>query len=67
MNNKNKKVGLLTALLSIMAGAIGVQKRKNMERDLNAANPYIYVLAALIFVSLFIAGIITVVSLVVAP
>lgn len=67
MDDKNKKIGLLTALFSVMAGAIGVQKRKNMERDLNASNPYIYVLAALIFVGVFIAGIITVVNLVVAP
>ena len=67
MDDKNKKIGLLTALFRVMAGAIGVQKRKNMERDLNASNPYIYVLAALIFVGVFIAGIITVVNLVVAP
>lgn len=64
MNNKNK-TGFFTALLSIMAGAFGVQKSKNMERDLNATNPVVYVVAALVFVCIFIASIALVVSLVV--
>ncbi|MFY0642509.1 MAG: DUF2970 domain-containing protein [Bermanella sp.] len=62
---QNNKTGFLTALLSIMAAAFGVQKSKNMERDLNATNPVIYVVAAIVFVSIFIAAIILVVSLVV--
>jgi hypothetical protein len=65
MNNNKKKVSFLTALLSIMAAAFGVQKSKNMERDLNATNPVVYVLAALVFVAIFIAAIAIVVSLVV--
>lgn len=64
MDNKNK-VGFFTALLSIMAAAFGVQKSQNMERDLNATNPIVYVVAAIVFVGLFIAAIILVVSLVV--
>jgi len=62
---QNNKTGFLTALLSIMAAAFGVQKSKNMERDLNATNPIVYVVAAIVFVSIFIAAIILVVSLVV--
>ena len=65
MDNNKNKVGFLTALLSIMAAAFGVQKSKNMERDLNATNPVVYVLAALVFVAIFIAAIAIVVSLVV--
>ncbi|MGR6872679.1 DUF2970 domain-containing protein [Pseudomonas sp. HK3] len=65
MNNNKNKVSFLTALLSIMAAAFGVQKSKNMERDLNATNPVVYVLAALVFVAIFIAAIAIVVSLVV--
>ena len=64
MNNKNK-VGFFTALHSIMAAAFGVQKRQNMERDLKATNPMIYVIAAIAFVLIFIGAIIMVVSLVV--
>jgi len=62
--NKNK-TGFFTALLSIMAAAFGVQKQKNMERDLEAPNPMVYVIAALVFVALFIGGILLVVNLVV--
>jgi uncharacterized membrane protein YidH (DUF202 family) len=62
---QNNKTGFFTALLSIMAAAFGVQKSKNMERDLNATNPIVYVVAAIVFVAIFIAAIILVVSLVV--
>ncbi len=65
MEDKSKKIGLITALLSIMAAAFGVQKRRNMERDLNATNPIVYVVAALIFVICFIAAILVVVNLVI--
>jgi len=58
--NKNK-TGFFTALFSIMAAAFGVQKRKNMERDLNATNPSMYVFAALLFLILFILSIVLVV------
>lgn len=60
-----KKVGFFTALLSVMAAAFGVQKKQNMERDLNAANPLTYVAAALVFLAIFIASIALVVSWVV--
>ena len=62
---QNNKTGFFTALLSIMAAAFGVQKSKNMERDLNATNPIVYVVAAIVFVAIFLAAIILVVSLVV--
>ncbi|GAA6135625.1 hypothetical protein NBRC116188_24150 [Oceaniserpentilla sp. 4NH20-0058] len=61
--NKNK-VSFITALLSIMAGAFGVQKRHNMERDFNSNSPVIYIMAAIVFFILFIAAIIFVVSMV---
>lgn len=61
---KKQKVGFFTAFLSIMAGAFGVQKRHNMERDLNSNNPVIYIVAALVFVALFIAAIVFVVGMV---
>lgn len=65
MSKSNKKIGFLTAFLSIMAAAIGVQKRENMERDLNAINPIVYVFAAILFLIIFIGSIILVVNLVV--
>jgi hypothetical protein len=65
MTLKPKKTGFLTALLSIMAGAIGVQKRANMERDLEATNPATYVIAALLFLAIFIGSVALTVSLVI--
>ena len=64
MSDKNK-TGFFAALLSIMAAAFGVQKRKNMERDLNASNPVTYVVAAIVFLAIFITSIALVVSWVV--
>lgn len=65
MTEQPNKTGFFTALFSIMAAAFGVQKSKNMERDLNATNPVMYVIAALIFVACFIGVILVVVKLVV--
>ena len=63
-DNKNN-IQFFTALLSVMAAAFGVQKRKNMLRDLQAPNPVVYVVAALVFVLLFIGAITAVVIMVV--
>ncbi|MAA71270.1 MAG: hypothetical protein CL679_06040 [Bermanella sp.] len=63
-DNKNN-IQFFTALLSVMAAAFGVQKRKNMQRDLQAPNPVVYVVAALVFVLLFIGAITAVVIMVV--
>jgi uncharacterized membrane protein YidH (DUF202 family) len=65
MDKKPKKVTFLAALISIMAGAIGVQKRENMERDLNSSNPLIYMAAALLFLAIFIGSVVFVVAIVV--
>ena len=64
MDDKNKKTSFLSALLSVMAGAFGVQKRKNMERDFQASNPVVYVAAGLVFLALFIGTLVGVVTLV---
>ncbi len=66
MAQPNKKtVSFIKAVLSVLSAAIGVQKRENMERDLNASNPKVYVIAGLIFLILFIGSIYTVVQLVI--
>ena len=59
---KNNPISLLTALISVFRAAFGVQKRENMERDLNATNPKVFILAALIFTSLFIGTLLIVVN-----
>ncbi len=63
MSPSNKKaVSFFKALLSVFSAALGVQKRENMERDLNASNPSVYVIGGLIFVTLFIGSILAVVN-----
>ena len=64
MNTTKKRTTFFTALLSVFAAAFGVQSRKNMERDLSARNPMVYVVAILAFLAVFIGGILLVVHLV---
>ncbi len=59
-----KPVSFLSALASILSAAIGVQKRDNMARDLNASNPKIYVMAGVLFFVLFVGTLATVVAIV---
>jgi hypothetical protein len=59
---ESNPISLLTALISVFRAAFGVQKRENMERDLNATNPKVFILAALIFTSLFIGTLLIVVN-----
>jgi hypothetical protein len=65
MNKQPKKVTFITALISIMAGALGVQKRENMERDLSSTNPLVYAVAGLLFLTIFIGSVVFIVSMVV--
>ncbi len=60
-----KPVSFIKAIFSVLSAAIGVQKRENMERDLNASNPKVYVVAGLIFLVLFVGSIYSVVRLVI--
>ena len=59
---ESNPISLITALISVFRAAFGVQKRENMERDLNATNPKVFILAALIFTSLFIGTLLIVVK-----
>jgi hypothetical protein len=59
------KVPFLAALISIFRAAFGVQRKANMERDLNASNPLVFVIAAIVFVAGFIASVLAVVHLVI--
>lgn len=64
MDDKPQKVSFWTALFSIMAAALGVQKRKNMERDLKTTNPLVFVFAGILFLTIFVGSVIFVVSMV---
>lgn len=64
-NENNKKVpGLLDVTRSVLWGILGVQKRKNYERDFQHGKPWQYAVIGLIVVTIFILSIVMVVKMV---
>lgn len=49
-------------LASVVAAALGVQKRKNLERDFQHGKPIHFILVGLLFTAVFIALVMGVVS-----
>ena len=60
MNSKTMRI-----IQSTLAAAIGVQSKKNRERDFQEGNAGTFIAAGIIFTTLFIAAVMTVVQLVV--
>lgn len=61
MSNKSLQI-----IQSTLAAAIGVQSKKNRERDFQEGNAGTFIAAGIIFTALFIATVMTVVQLVTA-
>ena len=61
MSNKSLRI-----IQSTLAAAIGVQSKKNLERDFQDSNAGTFIAAGIIFTALFIATVMTVVQLVTA-
>lgn len=62
-----QKLPLLHILTSVFAAAIGVQSKKNQEKDFNGKGSiYIYIAAGVIFTMLFVITVATVVKTVLA-
>jgi hypothetical protein len=59
--DNRKEPGLWDVTKSVLAAGIGVQSRKNYERDFTHGKPWQYVVIGLVGVGLFIAILITVV------
>ncbi len=53
-------------LASVLAAALGVQKRTNLERDFRHGKPIHFILVGLLFTGAFIAVVAGIVSLVMA-
>ena len=51
-------------IVSTLAAAFGVQSRKNLEQDFKHGNIKVYILAGLIFTTLFVGAVIFIVNLV---
>lgn len=63
---QEKKQSTPQLILSILAGAIGVQSNKNRERDFQAGSFKKFVIGGLIFTALFIIILLTIVNFVIA-
>lgn len=64
---EEKSLGILHIITSVLAAAVGVQKRSNQEKDFNSKNSiYIYIAAGIIFTALFVLTVAAVVSAVLA-
>lgn len=50
------KPGLIAVILSVLASAFGVQSQQNYQRDFNHTSPLLYIIVGVIFVALFVAG-----------
>lgn len=55
------KPGFWTVVLSTMAAAFGVQSKRRRERDFTHGNIWVFLVAGLIFTTLFIATLYTIV------
>ncbi|MEJ2142437.1 MAG: DUF2970 domain-containing protein [Gammaproteobacteria bacterium] len=65
MNEEHKKAPtLMDVTRSVLWGMLGVQKKKNYERDFTKGKPWQYVVIGLVAVSIFIISIVVVVNLV---
>ncbi len=60
------RLGLLQVIGSVLAAGLGVQSSRNRERDFQQGRAGIFIVAGLIFTALFIGGVYTVVSVVLA-
>lgn len=62
-----QKLSILHILTSVLAAAVGVQSKKNQEKDFNGKGSiYIYIAAGIIFTVLFVITIVTVVKSILA-
>ncbi len=62
---EDQKVGLASIIRSTLAAAIGVQSRRNRERDFEHGRPAAFIAAGLIFTAIFVLVLVGVVYLVI--
>ena len=67
VNDEPQKLPILHIVKSVLAAAIGVQSKKNQQKDFNSRQAiYIYIAAGIIFTTLFVLGVAYVVKTVLA-
>jgi len=63
-DNQPRKPGFGQVILSTLAAAFGVQTSKNRERDFKGGSVKVYIVAGLVFTTLFVLGVVLLVKLV---
>lgn len=63
-SSTNNKMSFWHLVLTSMAAAIGVQSKKNLEKDFSQQSPLPFIIAGIVFTILFMGSIIFVVKLV---
>lgn len=62
-NNTKEKLPLTHVIVSVLAAAIGVQSKKNQEKDFSAKGSIVtYIVAGIIFTVVFVVTVIAVVK-----
>lgn len=65
--DKKETLSIFHIITSVLAAAVGVQNKKNQEKDFNGKGSiYIYIAAGIIFTALFVVTVATVVKNVLA-
>jgi len=64
MREERKKAGFLSLVLSTMAAAIGVQNKKNLEKDFEQKSPMPFIVAGIAFTVIFVLSLVLIVRLV---
>ncbi|MBU2887167.1 DUF2970 domain-containing protein [Gilvimarinus agarilyticus] len=59
---ENKPLGFAQVVLSTLAAALGVQSNKNRERDFSGGNLKVYIVSGVIFMGIFIGGLVVLVN-----
>ncbi|GHD45545.1 Protein of unknown function [Marinobacter persicus] len=61
-----RKPGVGKILQSVLAGALGVQSEKRRQEDFSSHSPVPYIIAGLLFTTVFVVSLIVIVKLVLA-
>lgn len=64
IKKKNEKTSFLATLAAVFWSFVGLRRRSDYENDVTGLNPVYVIVAALLGVAIFIAVLLTVVSLV---
>ena len=63
--SESTKPQFLTILITVLAAAVGVQNKKNLERDFSQSSPLPFIVAGVLFTVFFVVALITLVSFIV--